>query len=404
MRYFNNILNLLSPDYLMHADFQSADRRQRQHILGIFFVALCTLVGYTNMGQAGIGAVNQAQVSNYCPVPQNTVIAQPKMLFLFLDHHLDSPTFQITADNLFHRQTSIISNQSDNSTIYLAFGKYDFDLSEFFHSSDTLSKLVTGRFSQTFNAVPSACSVQNVPAVVPDFVFGRFYCKPSIRPADADKRPFPLFTSIDNSRAKIECIEQNSNVKFFVNICIEDNLTGQFSQFFKRNLKTFRMLFFDIKPRAERDCYTSVEQAGFNNGVAVGVFTGGMVIYLADSIHLFSFLDRLGVIDNQQAVFDAFFVKFFEQPLSLAGDDTALVKVASPEKFTVVGSVCAVSEKVDKPLYSTAMTDTDGQNHGCVILVDVSRKIVFDRVEKRFDFLRNFTDSKHAAPLLISIC
>ena len=404
MRYFNNILNLLSPDYLVHADFQSADRRQRQHILGIFFVALCTLVGYTNMGQAGIGAVNQAQVSNYCPVPQNAVIAQPKMLFLFLDHHLDSPTFQISADNLFHRQTSIISNQSDNSTVALAFGKYDFDLPEFFHSSDTLSKLITGSFSQPFNTVPSARSAENISAVLADFVFGGIHCKPSIGLADADKRPFPLLAGIDNSRAKIECVEQNSDVKFFVNVCVEDNLTGQFGKLFERYLKTFRMLFFDIKPRAERDCYTSVEQASFDNSVAVGVFAGGMVMNLADSIHLFSFLDCLGVIDNQQAVFDVFFVQFFEQPLSLAGDDTALVEVASPEKFTVVGSVCAVPEQVDKPLYSTAMTDTDGQDHGCVILVNMSREIIFDRVEKRFDFLRNFTDSKHAAPLLISIC
>ena len=69
----------------------------------------------------------------------------------------------------------------------------------------------------------------------------------------------------------------------------------------------------------------------------------------------------------------------------------------------MVGSVCAVAKKIDKPLYSTAMAGTDGQDHSSVIAVNVTREIVFDRVEKRFDFLRNFTDSKHAAPLLISI-
>ena len=127
MTKLDNIFNLMIPDDLAHTGFELADRRQRQHIPGILFIALCTLVINTNMGQAGIGTIHQAKVSNYCPVPQNAVIARPQMMFLFFDHHLNRPTLEISADNFLHRHTNVIGNQCNNSVVVPAFGENDFN-------------------------------------------------------------------------------------------------------------------------------------------------------------------------------------------------------------------------------------------------------------------------------------
>jgi len=48
-------------------------------------LALCTAGFNTHVGQAGISAINKAQVSNYSLVSQYSVIAKPQMLFLVLD-------------------------------------------------------------------------------------------------------------------------------------------------------------------------------------------------------------------------------------------------------------------------------------------------------------------------------
>ena len=53
--------------------------------------------------------------------------------------------------------------------------------------------------------------------------------------------------------------------------------------------------------------------------------------------------------------------------------------------------------------YGAAVANADRQSHSTVISENVVREFVFDRVKKRFDFLRNFADSKHTVPLFISI-
>jgi hypothetical protein len=88
MNIFDNILNILLPDDLTHPVFKFADWFKSQHFLG-FVLALCTLGFQTQVGQAGIGAINQVQVSNHSPLPFDTVIAQPQMLFLVLDQHFN---------------------------------------------------------------------------------------------------------------------------------------------------------------------------------------------------------------------------------------------------------------------------------------------------------------------------
>jgi len=60
------------------------------------------------VGQAGIVAIDQVQVSNHSPVPLNTVIAKPQMLFLILDQRLNRPSFQIVSYYCFHRSTQVI--------------------------------------------------------------------------------------------------------------------------------------------------------------------------------------------------------------------------------------------------------------------------------------------------------
>ena len=244
MRHFNNILNLLIPDNLVHLGFELADRRHRQHILGIVFMALCTLVIQANMGQAGIGTIDQGQVSNYRPVPPSTVIAQPQMLFLFFDHHLNCPTLQIAADNFLHRQAQVVRNQGNHITIVPALGEHNFNFAKFIHHSSTLSEFVGGGFTQPLNALPTASSVQNILTVFANFMFGRINSKPAIRLANPDITPFPCFTGIDNRRAKIERIEQNGDIEFLGNFCCPNNLPSQFRKFLEGNLEVLWHVLF----------------------------------------------------------------------------------------------------------------------------------------------------------------
>ena len=128
--------------------------------------ALCTLVFNANMGQAGIGAIDQVQVSNYCPVPPNAVIAQPQMLFLFLDHHLNSPPLQISATIFFiDKRTSLVTN-AITVPVITAFREDDFDRRPVYSGSNPLSQFVLAGFPQPCNAVPAAGSLQKILAVL----------------------------------------------------------------------------------------------------------------------------------------------------------------------------------------------------------------------------------------------
>jgi len=404
MRNIDNILNLLTPDYLVHKGFKLTDRRQRQHILGIIFIALCTLAFNADMGQAGIGAVNQAKVSNYRPVPQNAVIAQPKMLFLFLDHHLDSPSLEISADNFLHRHIDIIGNQCYNSFVTFPFREYNFDFTEFIHCSDTLSKLVTGSFTQTGNAVPYASSIKDIPAIFANLVFNGIECKPSVGLADAYIVPFPLFAGIDNLRTKIKGVEQDRYLEFIGNIGAEYYFCRQFGELFKWNTELSSVFFFYIQPGAKGYSYASIEHAGLENSMSHAILTAGMMMDFTDRLHFFCTLDGLGVIDDQHAVMAAFFVKPLELLAGLCLHNSSFIETASPEKFTMIGSVGAVPKQIDQPLYGAAVADTDSYDQAAKVAINVSRNHVFGRLEKKFNFFRYFADSKHTASLLTSYC
>ena len=91
MTMFNNIFHRLLPNYLAHAILELTDRLKTQHFLGMIGLALGTLGIQAHVGQAGIGGIDQVQVSNHSLVPQDTVIRQPQMLFLVLDQQLNLP-------------------------------------------------------------------------------------------------------------------------------------------------------------------------------------------------------------------------------------------------------------------------------------------------------------------------
>jgi len=138
--------------------------------------------------------------------------------------------------------------------------------------------------------------------------------------------------------------------------------------------------------------------------MSIGVLAGGMVINLADRLHFLSPLDRLGVINDEQTVFASLFIKSFEQQNSLCRNNSHFIELASPEKFTVVGPVSAVSQEFDKPVDGAAVTDADSNHEIAIIGINVSRDTVLGRLEKSFDFLRDFADSNHTASLLTSYC
>jgi len=125
-------------------------------------------------------------------------------------------------------------------------------------------------------------------------------------------------------------------------------------------------------------------------------------MYLSDSLHLFGSLDGLCIVNNKQALFASFLVEFFEHPFSVHLNNIHFIKVTSPEKFAMVGSVCAVSKKINESLDGAAMTDADSHYKVAIIGVNMSRKSVSCRLEKRLDFLRDFADSNHTASLRIS--
>ena len=99
MADLDHILNRLVPHGLPQLGLELADWRKTQHSL-FLLAALCTLGVHAQVGQAGIGGVDQVQVSNYSPVPQDTVGAQPQMLLLILDQQFNGPATQVIRDDL----------------------------------------------------------------------------------------------------------------------------------------------------------------------------------------------------------------------------------------------------------------------------------------------------------------
>ena len=279
----------------------------------------------------------------------------------------------------------------------------DFNFAKLVHRSNTLSKFIAGRFPQPFYAIPSARSAQNIPAVLADLVLGRIHGKPSIRLANADITPFPLFACVNHRGAKIERIKQNGDIEFARYLCIKNHFPRQFCEFLKRNIKGFGMFLFDIQPGAQRYGYASVKQTCFDNCMAHAILSGSMVVDLTDRLHFLGSLDRLSVIDNQQTVVASLSIKPLEQKNRLCRNNSPLVKFASPEKLAVIGSMSTVSQELDQPVKGTAVTNADGKNEIAIISIHVSRNRVVGRSKKSFDFLRNSADSKHKASLPVNV-
>jgi hypothetical protein len=238
--------------------------------------------------------------------------------------------------------------------------------------------------------VPLTLPVQNMPAVPANLVFYGIDSKPSIGLANAYKRPFSLFTGIDNNRAQIKSIEQHCNLELVGNIRFADDFRSQFSELFERDVYVFGMFFFNIEPGAKGYRYTSVEKTGLETCMPVTIFAGGVVINFSDRLHFLGQLYGLGVIDNEQAIAASFFVKFFEHCHCLRSNDGPLVEGISPEELTVVCPVRAVTKEIYKPLYGAGVTDADSHDKVGVIAINMSRNIVFERPEKRLDFFLGF--------------
>src|SRR4030042_2146455 len=165
MTIFDNIFDILLPDYLVHGLLEFADRLKTQHFI-IFCLAVGTLGFNAQVGQAGIGTINQAQVSCHCPVPQYAVIAQPQMLFLVLDQHFNRPTFEIVVHNGFHRSSNTAGDKSDTILVSSTTREDNLNITKSFNESDTLGKAIASGCSQAGNGIPSAAVIENISAVL----------------------------------------------------------------------------------------------------------------------------------------------------------------------------------------------------------------------------------------------
>ena len=75
MTDLEHIIDGVPPNRLPQVGFELTDRRKTQHALFVV-LALCILGLYAQVGQAGIGGIDQVQVSNHSPVPQHAVPQQ----------------------------------------------------------------------------------------------------------------------------------------------------------------------------------------------------------------------------------------------------------------------------------------------------------------------------------------
>ena len=402
MTVFDNIFDIVLPDHLAQRRFEFADRLKSQH--SIFLrVALCTLGLQAQVGQAGIGAIDQVQVSNYSPVPQDAVIAQPQMLFLVLDQHLNRPAFQIVGDDFLHRGVQIIGHQCDMFPIILTAREYNLHLADFIQPADAFGQSVGLGLSQAGDPVPTAAVVQDIPAVCAQTVGLRFDLKTPIGSRNADKMPLSGLAGIDHFGTQIEGIKQHRDLEMARQLGLTDGLTGQLGQLLKVDSQSAGMLFFDIQQRRPRDGDAAIVQTDLDNGMACAVCAGGMVKQFADGIHLFGAFEGLGVIDDKEQIAVFLMEQAAQQVQCNLLHDHRLAPVAAPQKLAVIGAMGAVSHQLDEFVNSAAMTETHGQNERPEIVVNMAGYLLFDRAEKTLQFLGNSADSNHTASVHISI-
>ncbi len=85
-------------------------------------------------------------------------------------------------------------------------------------------------------------------------------------------------------------------------------------------------------------------QTGFQDRVAGAVGAAGVMIELADGVHLLGSLKSLGVVEDEVDGL-AGSIDAVEQTQGHALQDTGFVEVAAPEELAVVGSVTVAAEQ-----------------------------------------------------------
>jgi len=181
--------------------------------------------------------------------------------------------------------------------------------------------------------------------------------------------PASLFAGIGDGRTQIIGVKQNGDSKLIGQFSCHYRIGGKFSKFLEGQLKLFNMLSFDIYPRTPRYSNTAIMQTDFQYGMASAVFAGGVMKEFTNSGHFFCTFNSLGVIDDKKQVF---VLSSPQAKQHIEGDflhNDGFIPLASPEEFTVVGAVCAVSQESYEPVDSAGMTDAYGQYHRPEVII-----------------------------------
>jgi hypothetical protein len=403
MTILDDILNVLLPKHLTYAVFKFADRVKSQHFLAPV-LALCTTGFNPCVGQAGVRDIHQVQVSNYSPVPNHSVVAQPQMLFLVLDQHLDRPSFQIVGHNSFHGGMKVVRNQGNVLAFSSAAREYHLDSSQFIDSANSFRKAVGFGLSQSPDIAPLAAVSQDIFAVSPQFAFNRAYCKAPVGLAYANIMPAFLFTGLHYCGAQIKGIEQDGNLELLRQTRPSNGLGCQVGKFVERNLQRLDMFLLDIQPAAPRYGYSTIVEAYFHDGMAETILASSMVAKLSNGMHLLSSLESLRIIDDEEDVSVAFAKQAAQHVQSNILHNLRFAPATSPQKLAVISSVSRTSQSFGKAFYSATLTYGDCQNQRPKVPPGSLGEVVFKRGEKTLQFSGYFADSNHTASPAITYC
>jgi hypothetical protein len=297
----------------------------------------------------------------------------------------------------------VISDQSYMLTFSSATREDDLNFPQLFELPDSFSQLVFFGLTQAGNVVPLAIFSQNIPAVFAELVFERTIRKPSISLAYANIMPPSLFAGIDYNGAKIEGVKQNSSTELGRQPSIADCLGCQLGKLLKRNLQLVNMFFLDVQPRTPRNGNTTIIKANLYDGMAGSIFTAGVVMQFANTLHLFGSLEGLCIIDDEKQM-AVFLSEQTEQHIqSNLLHYNGVIPETTPEKFTMISSMSRISQHFGEPVDRCAMTDRDSHYEGPKVLPSSLGKMVSERFEKTLQFSGYFADSNHkASPTIIS--
>jgi hypothetical protein len=136
--------------------------------------------------------------------------------------------------------------------------------------------------------------------------------------------------------------------------------------------------------------------------MAGSILAGGVVVQLANTVHLLGSFESLGIIDNEKQMSVFFGEQATQHVQGNPLHNSRLIPVTSPEKFTVIGAMRTVPQQLDKSINGTAMTDTYRQYHRPEIVEYMFGNLFFYRLEKTLQFFGNSADGNHTASMLIS--